>query len=217
MKSIIALFFLLAVLCTSTFATPMEKPPKDLKFDVPDNSDNPFPEPQLLPYNTSDCSFPTDPQTRMLEQCLTVCLLDPTCQTLGFNRTEIGCACPAQYCPDGKLYGFPAYTKGEPLTPEKIAKQPHVKAPCFGCVGSQVSPNGTQIGDCSSRCSSTTKIYHPNQDPASSNPNLDPSVSRSNQGGSGSDSDPKTVTYKPDDYAPTCLNPAISEGGKSNN
>lgn len=95
------LLLLLTIICTSARAMPMEQPPKDFQFDNSGSGDfpDPFMQPQLLPYNTSDCKFPhydMDPELRMLQTCLIECALDPNCQTLGFNRTQISCACPAQ-------------------------------------------------------------------------------------------------------------------------
>lgn len=209
----------LALLCSFAFAIPMQEMPPNFTFDDPNNSPDPFQGPQLLPYNTSDCSFPnydSDPELRAINTCLIECAIDPSCQTLGFNRTEISCACPAIFCSDGNLYGFPGYRKSAPLTPAQIAKQPHVVAPCYGCIGAEVSPNKTQTGDCSSRCvDPTTKVYHPNQDPANTNPNLNPAISQIQQEGGGKESDPSTVTYQPGDFAGTCLNPAESKGSKS--
>lgn len=55
-----------------------------------------------------------------------------------------------QYCPDKKLYGFPDYDQGSPLSDEDLAKQPHVVATCFpnNCVPAEIAPYQKQIGTC---------------------------------------------------------------------
>lgn len=106
MKPTNTLSIIFVVLCNSVFARPMQELPPNFKFDDPGTlPDDPFMGPQLLPYNTSDCSFPTtDSPGYEFRSCLIECAIDPNCQTLGFNRTEISCACPAQVSDEEKKY-----------------------------------------------------------------------------------------------------------------
>lgn len=97
----------------------------------------PLNEGQILPYETPDCGqIPNQPEFA----CKFVCLYDPQCQVLGWNRTTLSCGCGAQICQNMLLYGFPSYTEGEPLYDSQIAFQPHVTASCNCTVPAEIAP-----------------------------------------------------------------------------
>ncbi|PWN33985.1 uncharacterized protein FA14DRAFT_180621 [Meira miltonrushii] len=95
----------------------------------------------VLPYSTPSCGSNTK------HACKFTCRKKPHCQDLGFDRSKIPCSCPAQICPDGKIY---AYYSQKPLTDEELSEQPHVRATCFphGCVPAAIAPFHKQIGVC---------------------------------------------------------------------
>jgi hypothetical protein len=59
---------------------------------------------QVLPYATPACG-----ESNPGVICTLECDEDPDCQLIGFNVSIYSCACPAQICSDGKLYGYPNY------------------------------------------------------------------------------------------------------------
>lgn len=103
---------------------------------------------QVLPYAT-----PSSGKSNPAFLCNIECDEDPKCQVIGFNVSIYSCACPAQICSDGKIYGSFDYDNppnGKPLTDDQIAQQPHIKASCFpnACVPAEIAPYHKQIGNC---------------------------------------------------------------------
>lgn len=63
--------------------------------------------------------------------CLIYCATDPSCEVLGFNRTEVSCGCPCQKCKNEKVYGATNnHTKANPLTPVERNKCLDITHPC---------------------------------------------------------------------------------------
>jgi hypothetical protein len=63
--------------------------------------------------------------------CLIACPLSAGCRPMGFNRTEVACACPCQLCADGLVYGVTNdYKKSKPLTFEQYQRCPSFEHSC---------------------------------------------------------------------------------------
>lgn len=106
-----------------------------------DEPDPEEPKPIHIKYEVPDCGN-TD------AACDLKCNTPVNCMPLGWNHTALPCACPAVLCDNGYLYSYPDYQRGQALIGDSLAKQPHVVAPCYDCVPSQIAPEGKALGHC---------------------------------------------------------------------